>query len=787
MDSSVCKALEYPKIVTLLADKAGSVMAKEIALNLTPTAEREEVEKRLQETAEALEVLIAAATVPLGGIRDIRAAMKRAEIGAMLEPQEMLAIGSTLYAARRIKNFFAEYNKPLSVLEETAAAITILRNLENTIENTITEQGQVRDDASVELARLRREIRTAQSRVKEKIEHILHSGEYQKYFQDALVTVRGDRYVIPIKQEYRHQFPGIVHDQSASGSTVFIEPMAVVQLNNDMKQAMAAEKNEIERILTQVSAQIAAMVEAIRRNCTALAQLDFAFAKARLSLEMSAEKPIVNQKGHVRLIGARHPLIPKEVVVPIDVHLGKEFTTLLITGPNTGGKTVSLKTVGLFSLMIQSGLFIPAKATSEMPLFQNIFADIGDEQSIEQSLSTFSGHMTNLVRILRQVTAHDLVLIDEIGSGTDPGEGAALAMAILEYLHNLGTRTIATTHYSELKTFAYSRQGIENASVEFNIETLRPTYRLLIGVPGSSNAFNISLRLGLSQPIISRAKELLDEEHAEFEAVLAALDAKQREYAKRSAEIQVLEREVTALREVLTREKEQLETKRRDILAKAQEQAGTLIRQARRDAEGVITELKAQFSVNSEKERQTAISGARKKLQQGMSALYSDDDQADMEDENIPQPDDLEAGMLVYVTTLKQKGTVLAVGRDEVTVQLGIMKINVPLVNCRLISEAPQPRKVLARQEVNVTKVQQISREIDIRGTTVMEAEELLNKYIDDAILAGLAEVRIIHGKGTGALRKGIRNYLTEHPHIKDIRFGDMNEGGDGVTVAQLL
>lgn len=787
MDSSVCKTLEYPKILTLLAGKAGSVMAKEIALDLTPTAEREEVERRLQETTEARDVLIAAASVPLGGIRDIRAAMKRAEIGAMLEPQELLAIGSTLYAARRIKNFFAEYNKPLTVLEETVADITILRNLENIIENTITEQGQVRDDASVELARLRREIRTAQSRVKEKIENILHSGEYQKYFQDALVTVRGDRYVIPIKQEYRHQFPGIVHDQSASGSTVFIEPMAVVQLNNDMKQAMAAEKNEIERILTQVSAQIAAMVEAIRRNCTALAQLDFAFAKARLSLEMDAEKPIVNQKGQVRLIGAKHPLIPKEVVVPIDVHLGKEFTTLLITGPNTGGKTVSLKTVGLFALMIQAGLFIPAKATSEMPLFQNIFADIGDEQSIEQSLSTFSGHMTNLVRILRQVTAHDLVLIDEIGSGTDPGEGAALAMAILEYLHNLGTRTIATTHYSELKTFAYSRQGIENASVEFNIETLRPTYRLLIGVPGSSNAFNISLRLGLSQPIINRAKELLDEEHAEFETVLAALDAKQRDYAKRSAEIQVLEREVAALREVLTREKEQLETKRRDILAKAQEQAGALIRQARRDAEGVITELKAQFSVNSEKERQTAISGARKKLQQGMSALYTDDDQADMEDENIPQPDDLETGMLVFVTTLKQKGTVLAVGRDEVTVQLGIMKINVPLVNCRIINEAPQPRKILARREVNVAKVQQISREIDIRGTTVMEAEELLNKYIDDAILAGLSEVRVIHGKGTGALRKGIRNYLAEHPHIKDIRFGDMNEGGDGVTVAQLV
>lgn len=787
MELSVCKTLEYPKILSLLAGKAGSVMAKELALGLMPAREWLKVESMLQETGEARDVLISAAAVPLGGIRDIRTALKRSEIGAMLEPHELLAIGSTLYAARRMKSFFVDYKKPLPVLEQTVSVITILRNLENTIENTITEQGQIRDDASVELARLRREIRTAQSRVKEKIENILHSSEYQKYFQDVLVTVRGDRYVIPIKQEYRHQFPGIVHDQSASGSTVFIEPMAVVQLNNDMKQAMAAEKNEIERILTQVSGQVAGMVEPIRINCTALAQLDFAFAKARLSLDMDAEKPIVNQKGQVRLIGAKHPLIPKDVVVPIDVHIGKEFTTLLVTGPNTGGKTVSLKTVGLFALMTQSGLFIPAKATSEMPLFQNIFADIGDEQSIEQSLSTFSGHMTNLVRILRNVSNNDLVLIDEIGSGTDPGEGAALAMSILEYLHNLGVRTIATTHYSELKTFAYARKGIENASVEFNIETLRPTYRLLIGVPGSSNAFNISLRLGLAQSIINRAKELLDEDHAEFEQVLAALDAKQRDYAKRSAEIQVLEREITALREKLTREKEQLDTKKRDIMAKAQEQAAALIRQARREAESVISELKAQFSVNSEKERQVVIGGARKRLQQGMANLHTGDDNEEIDADDIPKVSDLELGMTVYVTTLKQKGTILAIGKEEVSVQLGIMKVNVPLANCRIVNEPLKAAKFSTKREINITKVQDISREIDIRGTTVAEAEELLNKYIDDATLAGLSEVRIIHGKGTGALRKGIKAYLVNHPHINDIRLGDMNEGGDGVTVAKLV
>ena len=785
MNPGVRATLEYHKIIALLADRTGSIMARELAEALEPVSDRDEVRKRLEETAEARGIYLTAVHVPLGGIRDIREYLQRAEIGAALDTEELLAVGSTLYAARRVKTFFAECERPLPVLGPLVDAITLLRHLETAIDNTVNENGQIRDDASPELSRLRRDIRIFQARVKEKLDHILHSSEYQKYFQDALVTVRGDRYVIPIKQECRHQFPGIVHDQSASGATVFIEPMAVVNLNNDIKQAMAAEKHEIERILRKISGQIAQSALAIRQTCTALGQIEFAFAKARLSIDMDAECPQINTQGYIRLVGARHPLIDKQAVVPIDVELGKDFTTLLITGPNTGGKTVSLKTVGLFALMIQAGLFIPAKSTSEMTIFNGIFADIGDEQSIEHSLSTFSSHMTNLVRILSHVGPGDLVLVDEIGAGTDPGEGAALAMAILEHLLNMGVRTIATTHYNELKSFAYSRRGIENASVEFDIATLRPTYRLLIGVPGSSNAFNISLRLGLGGQIIERARDLMDKEHVQFEAVLAALDAKQREYANRSADVAAVQQEMAVLQERLRREKTEWDEKKRAILAKAQEQAASLIRQARHEAEAVISELKEQFSVQNEQARQQSIVSVRRRLSAAMgSTLATDAD--DGQKLAIPDAGQLEPGTTVFVATLAQKGIVQAVANNQVTVQLGIMKVNVPIADCRLIADTVQPPRATSKKAVDVTKAQAISAEVDLRGLTVTEAEETLDKYLDDAVLAGLSQVRVIHGKGTGALRKGVQPYLTAHRSIKDIRRGEAGEGGDGVTVVTL-
>jgi len=786
MDSAVLITLEFDKIRTRLAECAGSGIGRELAEGLEPVNDYSEVERRLAETTEALDIFGMVVAVPLGGIRDIRSQVKRAELGATLEPPEFMAVGSTLYAARRVKQFFSELKRSAPRLEETVAAITVNRALETNIENTFSEQGTMRDTASPELARLRREMRTAQQRVKEKLDSILHSSEYQKYFQDTLVTIRSDRYVIPVKQEYRHNFPGIVHDQSASGATVFIEPMAVVNLNNDLKQMAAAEHAEVERILRQLSAQVAAVAESLLATCLALGVVDFIFAKARLAVAMKAVLPLLNESGRVDLRQARHPLIPHAVVVPIDVRIGREFQVLVITGPNTGGKTVSLKTVGLFALMVQSGLFIPAAADSEMPVFNNIYADIGDEQSIEQSLSTFSSHMTNLVRILRQIGPGDLVLIDEIGAGTDPDEGAALAMAILEFLLDRKTRTIATTHYSELKSFAYSRDGIENASVEFDIQTLKPAYRLFIGIPGSSKAFLISRRLGLNGEIIDRAQQLVDEDYAEFDKVLTSLEEQKRLCADQERDLADLRREAEKLKQHLTEERDKLADRKDQLLSKAREEATRVLQQARRETEEVIGQLKAQFSANDGRQRQQAIDGARRKLKDSMAEIRSRDDDDDDDDLGTPVTAAmLRPGSMVYLPGLGQKGTVLAVSGNEATLQLGIMKMNVPVNKCRLLAEAAPP-KTAARSGVSLAKSQDTSRQIDIRGTTIEEAENILDKYLDDAVLAGLSEVLIIHGKGTGALRKGIRAYLKVHRSVKEIQIAEVNQGGDGATMVKL-
>jgi len=784
MDLSVLTTLEYDKIRDMLAARTSSVMGRELAEQLVPVSNVAEVERRIAETKEAKEILAASVNVPLGGIRDIRVIIRKAELGSVLEPDELIAVGSTLYAGRRVKSFFTDLINPSPLLTSVVERIEVLRNVETVIDSIVNEQGMIRDNASVELLRIRREIKHSQSRIKEKLDSILRSAEYQKLFQDTLVTIRGDRYVVPIKQEYRHSFPGIVHDQSASGATVFIEPMAVVNLNNDIKQLMAAEKNEIERILRLVTAQIAKVASSINTNCEVLAHIDFAFAKARLSFDMKAEMPVLNERGYVHLQRARHPLIDSDRVVPIDIYIGKSFNTLLITGPNTGGKTVTLKTLGLFVLMTQAGLFIPAASGSEIAVFNNVFADIGDEQSIEQSLSTFSSHMTNIVRILGQVSQRDLILIDEIGAGTDPEEGAALAMAILEYLLDIGAKTIATTHYSELKTFAYSRHGIENASVEFDIQTLRPTYRLLIGVPGSSNAFAISRRLGLSETIISRSKQLIDTDHAQFENVLNELEEKKLLYERLNEEARAQEQHLTVLRNKLEAEQADLMAKKAQVLSKAQSDASALLKQARREAEEVIAELKSQFSVQNSKERQQAIEHSRQRLKDGMSKLIPEQD-LDL----LPaiNPAMLKPGSIVFVTTLNQKGTVLSATADEVTVQVGFMKVNVPLSVCRLADESVKSEKKINGKSMQFAKVQDVSRQIDVRGMTVEEAEVLLAKYLDDAILAGLSQVLIIHGKGTGALRKGVRAYLKSHHHVKDISIGELNEGGDGATVVRLL
>lgn len=785
MDLSVLKTLEYHKIRAMLADRSSSAMGRELADELVPTNDRIEVNRRIAETSEAREILDAMSNIPLGGIRDVRSMLKRAEVGSILEPHELIAVGSTLYASRRMKSFFDDMPASLVILAGYIANITVLNQVENAIGNIVNEQGTIRDDASAELLKIRRDIRLSQSRVKDKLDSILRSSENQKYFQDALITMRGDRYVIPIKQESRNHFPGIIHDQSASGATVYIEPMAVVMLNNEIKQLMLAEKNEIERILRVITEKVANFAEEIYTNCQMLAQIDFAFAKAKLSQDMQATLPLINHEGYVNLRQARHPLIPASAVVPIDIYIGKDFNTLLITGPNTGGKTVTLKTLGLFALMTQAGLYIPVQSGSEIAVFHNVFADIGDEQSIEQSLSTFSAHMTNLVRILEKVSLHDLVLIDEIGSGTDPDEGSALAIAILEFLLSRGVRTIATTHYSELKTFAYSRAGIENASVEFDIQTLKPTYRLLIGIPGSSNAFAISKRLGLSADIVEHAKELVGKDHTEFETVLNALEEQKIAYDKLNEELACQEQLLSALRGKLAEEQMSLDAKKQIILTKAKEQAESIVRQARRETESIISELKAQFTVKNASARQAAFDNSRKRLRENLDVLQSDNEEDDSQMPTVTSQM-LTPGMSVYVTTVKQKGTVLSVNNSDVTVQLGIMKMNVKIRDCRLAAESAGKKDKNSKNSMDFSKVVDVSREIDIRGLMVDEAEVIVGKYIDDAILAGLSKVTIIHGKGTGALRKGIRTYLKFHHYVRDISIGELNEGGDGATIVQL-
>ena len=788
MDSAALRTLEYTKVIDRLVNLVATQRGRELAEALQPSSEYQTVESNLALTEDAVRVLRHAASIPFGGIRDLRQVLGRARVGGGLSGEELLAVGSTLRAVRLLKGFFAEYAEFIGGLEPWVQGLTVLRNSEFAIERSIDDNGTVKDDASEKLSQLRREIRVIQGRIKDKLDSILRSSQYKSYFQDALYTMRGDRYVIPIKQEYRHQFPGILHDQSASGATVFIEPMALVNMNNDLKGVISAEQVEVEKILLALSLQVAAAADPIEANCDILAQLDFVFSKARLAFEMHAVRPAVNVQGRVDLRQARHPLIVPASVVPVDIRIGTEFNTLLITGPNTGGKTVALKTLGLLSLMMQSGLFVPAAADSTLAVFENIFADIGDEQSIEQSLSTFSGHMTNLVRILSQVTPSCLVLIDEIGAGTDPEEGTALAMAILEHLREQGIRTIATTHYGELKAFAYTQEGVENASVEFDIETLQPTYRLLIGVAGSSNAFAISQRLGLPKELVEKARIMAGGEHQKFETVLSVMEEHKRASEKERQEAAALRQESVRLRQIIEREKQSWEIKKKDAMIKARAEADELMRQTRLEAEAVIRDLKQHYSTSGASALQESVDSARRKIREKISELNP------LEASETPVVFETDAtakvvkGSVVLVANLGQQGNVLSVEGDSVVVQLGALKMTVARNQCRVLKRSEQKSLEPARKarQLSTEKMQPVSREIDIRGMNNEEASYVLEKYLDDAVLAGLDSVSIIHGKGTGALRKGVQTFLAAHPRVKGISIAEVNQGGTGVSVVKL-
>lgn len=790
MEQEAFKTLAYDKIKEMLTGCASSNLGKRLAQELLPSSDFEEVASRLAETDEAVLIMETAAP-PLGGIRDISSSLHKVDLGAVLDLGELVEVRSTMYAMRNVKYFFRDLALDVPILKELARGTEILGELEHQLENIIDEHGNIREDASVELRRINRELRSTQSRIKDKIAGLLHSAEYQKYFQDAIVTVRDERYVIPVKQEYRSHFPGIVHDQSASGSTLFIEPMAVVDMNNDVKQLILAREQEMNRLLKVLTQQISRHREILEANCDILAEIDFTFAKAKLAREMEAARPKLNDEGRTVLKQARHPLIDKEKVVPIDIVLGTDYRMLLVTGPNTGGKTVSMKTLGLLVLMTQSGLYLPTAPDSELSVYQNVYADIGDEQSIEQSLSTFSAHMTHIVKILGQVEREDLLLLDELGAGTDPEEGAALAMSILERLLEIGATTVATTHYSELKTFAYSRPGIENACVEFDVKTLRPTYRLLLGTPGASNAFAISRRLGLSEAIILRARQLVEADHAQFEKVVNELEQEKMMYEQRNADIMERQQRVTALQIKVERTKEEISKQKGEIIRKAREQSAAMIRRTRRESEEIIKELKEQFQDMGVKKRQQAIQEARAKLTEASAKANP----GIMTQKGVGKPVDImkiQPGDTVYVKSLDQKGTVLTVSGRELEVQLGSLRTKVKVSKCTFVSHASSAEAVPAsggskRQSSSfMQKTASIGREIDIRGMMVDEAEQVVGKFLDDAVMAGLSQVLVIHGKGTGALRKGVQAYLKGHRNVQSYAFADINEGGTGATVVNL-
>ena len=785
MEKESYKVLEYEKIREMLAARAGSSLGKERARSLQPSTDYAEVEEQLEQTAEAVRIH-AVTSPPFGGIHDLRPLLKKIHMGAVLTLEELVDIRSTLYAMRSVKEFFKGLEIEAPTLKEWAHGIEILGQLERRLENTFDEHGSLRDDASVELRRLRTEIQTTQNRIKERVGAALQAPENQKYFQEAIVTLRDERYVIPVKAEYRRFFPGIVHDQSATGATLFVEPMAIVELNNDVKQLVLSEQHEVERILRDLSQQIGGQQDILQENLSVLADFDFTFAKAKLAEDMDAQQPLMNQEGHARLRQARHPLIPRDRVVPIDIELGNAYTMLLITGPNTGGKTVSMKTFGLLVLMAQSGCFLPTAPDSTLPVYQNIYADIGDEQSIEQSLSTFSAHMTHIVAILSKVEADDLVLVDELGAGTDPEEGAALAMAILERLLAVKAATVATTHYSELKTFAYTREGIENACVEFDVKSLRPTYRLLIGIPGASNAFAISRRLGLSEAIILRAQQLVKEDHAQFEHVVNELEREKLVYEQHNAELAERQQRVTRLEQKVEAAKEDLSKRKGELIRKAREQSAALVRRTRREAEDIIDSLKKQYDDQGIHARQQAIQEARKRLEEASSAARP----GIMGQKHLGQKVDakkLMVGDVVYLPKLDQKGTVVEISGRDVTVQLGSLRTTQKAASCRFLSHAEKEKSAKSNATGGfLRKTAHVSREIDIRGLMVNEAEVVVGKFIDDAQMAGLTQILVIHGKGTGALRKGIHEYLKRHRSVDHFAFADLDEGGSGATVVFL-
>ena len=781
MLEKVLKTLEYDKIRAMVAERTQCCTGRELAEAMEPVFTNGEAASQMALTAEAEKLLIRTGRSPAEGFPDLRGCLKRVHAALYLSPGELLGVARCLKAIRLCKEAL-ESAEDCPLLGNLAQWLQAHRSIEEEIGRCIAGEEEISDGASPALLRIRRSMRIANDRVRERLGNMIRSATFQKYLQEPLVTIRNGRFVLPVKQEYRQNVPGLIHDQSGSGATLFIEPTAVVELGNEYKKLLGEEEEEIQRILSELTALCAPYSQDILEGLGILGQVDLAFAKARLGREMEGVQPEMDQQGFLRIIKGRHPLIPKEQVVPIDVWLGEEFTTLIITGPNTGGKTVTLKTVGLFALMAQSGLFIPAQTGSRLPVFQAVYGDIGDEQSIEQSLSTFSSHMTNIVEILKQADAGSLVLLDELGAGTDPVEGAALAMSILEELHSRGCRTVATTHYSEIKAFALTRAGMENASMEFDVDRLCPTYRLFIGIPGKSNAFEISKRLGMEERLIEKAREYLKNEDVKFEDVISGAEA-QRRQAEEERRLAAAERDATAkLREEMEKQRARLEGERETLRAKAREDSRRLVNETREEMEKLVAAIRAIPGLDQR--------AADRVIQRSRDALRKRE--ADLAEplEKKPQdpgaaPKQVRPGETVRILSLDQKGTVLspADAKGDVQVQAGIMKLTVKLKDLRLIQDTA-PTKGVGKVQLDTQR--QGGLELDVRGKLVDEAILEVDRYIDNCLMSGLDQVSIIHGKGTGALRAGIQDYLKRDKRVRSYRMGAYGEGDAGVTVVTL-
>lgn len=783
MEKRVLKTLEYDKILAMLKERASCCISRELVDTMEPSGDFDTVERELKLTAEAETLFYKTGRSPVDDFPDMRHCLERMHAALFLSTGELLGIASCLKAARIAKDILANEVGEESYLYNLAGLLITHRSAEEEINRCIINEDEIFDGASPALARIRRAMRLANEKVREKLNSMIRSTAYQKYLQEPIITIRNGRFVIPVKQEYRQQVPGLIHDQSSSGATLFIEPSAVVELGNEYKKLLAEEANEIERILTELTAMLAPYADEIREDLNIMGQIDLVFAKAKLSRELNAVMPRLNRNNYVRIVRGRHPLIPADRVVPIEIWIGKDYRSLIITGPNTGGKTVTLKIVGLFALMVQSGIFVPANEGSEFPVFEHIYADIGDEQSIEQSLSTFSSHMKNIVGILDKADENSLVLLDELGAGTDPIEGAALAMSILEELNDRHCICVSTTHYSEIKAFAMTHEGMENASMEFDIDRLCPTYRLYIGIPGKSNAFEISSRLGLPSSIIDKAKSFLKGEDVRFEDIISSAQSQRRIAEEERKMAEEARAELEKLRADAERERKKLDEDRNRLQAKAKEDAKRIVADTKREMEKLIVEIRSIKDIDrSAADR--VIQAARDTLRATETAV-NEKETIKKEDNTMP-PKTVRAGDTVNIVTLDQKATVLSApdSKGEVMVQAGVMKLNVKLKDIRLIEEKKAAAPTSGKVGLGAGK--QVGLELDVRGMLVDEANIIVDRYLDDAYNAGLSEVNIIHGKGTGALRTGIQAFLKRHPLVKGYRMGSYGEGDAGVTVVTL-